>query len=766
MRYGTIARVGPPLFAVLMAGHAAAQTPVHLWSSRFGDSSAQYGYAVTTASGTGFVFVAGEFNGTIDLGGGPLTSAGGTDVFLAKFSHYGGHLWSMSFGDASQQAASAVSTDDAGNVYMIGRYGGVVNFGGGNLTSAGSWDMFVVKFNSAGVHQWSRSFGGVYDEFCNALAVDGTGNVHITGEFPVTIDFGGGVLTSAGGNDVFLAKLNSPGSHLWSKRFGDSSYQYAHGVAVDGSGDVCVTGEFLGSINFGGSDLASAGIHDIYLARLDGSGAHLWSKRFGDPANQLGQSVSFDGYGNAYFAGHITGSADFGGGLLTSAGSYDAVVAKFDAAGTHQWSRRVGDGSYQYVTAMSVSPLGDVFLAGHFAGTMDFGGGPLTSSGASDAFLAKLATSGAHRWSQRFGDANNQIPHGVALRSAGGAHMVGEFEGSINFGGNVLVSAGQHDVFLASFDDMPREPVISSITDIGNDQGRKVKVRFDRTGFDAYGSSTPIVRYDAFRRDDAIPSVARRVPPMVHEFLAGGWTQVGSVAAYGDPSYGIDVPTVGDSTIASGQYYSVFFIRAATTDPMVYYQSPADSGYSLDNLAPAVPSSFAYTTGTLSWDESSASDFDYFSVYGGSTSSFATATLVDYCVAPTMDVSTSPYVYYFVTATDFAGNEGKAAMVNTLSGVGGTPKSYVLSISACPNPFNPRTTIRYTVPSKGRVTIEIFDARGVRVTRLVDTEREGGAFTQPWDGRDGSGRLVSSGVYFARVAHPSGTKSYKMVMVK
>jgi hypothetical protein len=173
-----------------------------------------------------------------------------------------------------------------------------------------------------------------------------------------------------------------------------------------------------------------------------------------------------------------------------------------------------------------------------------------------------------------------------------------------------------------------------------------------------------------------------------------------------------------------------------------------------------------YSAGLLDWKKSTAEDFDYFSVYGANTNSFAAATLVDYCVTPTIDVTASPYVFYFVTATDFAGNEGSPAVVNTLSGVGGTPRSYVLSISAYPNPFNPATTIRYTVPSKGRVDISIYDARGARVAQLVDAEREAGAYRHAWNGRDDAGRAVSSGVYFARVIHPQGTKSYKMVLIK
>jgi hypothetical protein len=250
----------------------------------------------------------------------------------------------------------------------------------------------------------------------------------------------------------------------------------------------------MSTIDFGGGDLTSAGSYDIYLAQFTPGGAHQWSKRFGDGSVQTGKTVAVDGMGNVFLAGHIMGSADFGGDALTSAGSYDVIVAKFDASGAHQWSKRFGDSDYQYATSVDAKGFGDVFLTGYFAGTVNFGGGDLFSAGASDAFIVKFSDAGDHQWSQRFGDAHNEIGYGVATRPGGGANMTGVFENTIRFGGSTLTSAGQNDVFLAIFDAMAYEPVITSITDIGNDQGRKVKIRFNRTGFDEYYSPTPIVR--------------------------------------------------------------------------------------------------------------------------------------------------------------------------------------------------------------------------------------------------------------------------------
>ena len=109
--------------------------------------------------------------------------------------------------------------DGSGNVFVTGIFSGTVDFGGGNLVSAGSVDIFVAKYNANGVHQWSKRLGGTGGEIGQAVAVDGSGNVVVTGDFSGTVDFGGGNLVSAGSSDVFLAKYNASGVHQWSKRF-------------------------------------------------------------------------------------------------------------------------------------------------------------------------------------------------------------------------------------------------------------------------------------------------------------------------------------------------------------------------------------------------------------------------------------------------------------------------------------------------------------------------------------------------------------------
>jgi hypothetical protein len=274
-----------------------------------------------------------------------------------------------------------------------------VDFGGGPLFSAGAQDVFLVKYNSAGAHVWSKRFGGSGADLGGPVAVDGGGNVIVAGTFTGSINLGGATLTSAGGRDLFVAKFSATGQHLWSKRFGGTADDWVRGIAVDGAGAVVLTGQFLNTINFGGANLTSAGPdEDIFLAKLSGvDGGHVWSKRLGgSSAADAGYGVAVDGVGNVAITGYFAGGVDFGGGQLI-AQMYDIFVAKYSSSGAYTWAKRFGDppGLYnsQFGDAIAMSTAGNVFVAGHFAGTLDFGvGGSMTSvvGGGSDGFLASI----------------------------------------------------------------------------------------------------------------------------------------------------------------------------------------------------------------------------------------------------------------------------------------------------------------------------------------------------------------------------------------
>ncbi|MEX2245187.1 MAG: hypothetical protein WEC75_00715 [Dehalococcoidia bacterium] len=424
----------------------------HVWSTGFGDVAVQRAYDVAL-DGKGNVLLTGYFQGAVDFGGGPLTSAGTDDIFLAKFDTAGNHLWSQRFGDGDEQRAYAMATDSTGNVIVIGSVRGTADFGGGSLTSAGAEDIFIAKFDDEGNHLWSKIFGDATDlQISTTVAVDASDNVVLAGPMAGSVDFGGGARVSAGSTDLFIAKFDSAGSHLWSERFGDEDQQFGVHTAIDASGDILLAGTFAGALDLGGGPLTSSGSFDGYAAKLDGSGDHIWSRQFGDWDTQHATSIAVDGANNVVLTGHFRGTVDFGGGLLTSAGDYDVFLVKLDRSGDHVWSKRFGDYNLQGALDVAADVFGNVVVIPHVFGTADFGEGPLTSAGSFDVALARFDPAGHDVWSKLFGDASWQA--GLAV-VANGVDIViaGEFGGSVDFGGGQLTSTGSLDIFLAKFEE-------------------------------------------------------------------------------------------------------------------------------------------------------------------------------------------------------------------------------------------------------------------------------------------------------------------------
>ncbi|MEZ4380477.1 MAG: DUF4215 domain-containing protein [Nannocystaceae bacterium] len=251
-----------------------------------------------------------------------------------------------------------------------------------------------------GAHLWSKRFGEGGEQYAEAVAADAQGDVVVTGSFQAWMDMGGGVLASQGDDDLFVAKFSGGGEHLWSRGFGDGAEQIGRAVAVDSAGNVVLTGDFHGTMNLGGDDLVSQGHSDLFVAKLSPAGEHLWSRSFGDGEFQLGRAVAVDGDDNVIITGNLWGAMDLGGGDLVSQDN-DLFVAKFSPAGAHLWSQIFGDSAAQIGKAVAAGPQGDIILAGNLQGSIDLGGGPLVSAGWTDVFVARLSADGGHVWSQR-----------------------------------------------------------------------------------------------------------------------------------------------------------------------------------------------------------------------------------------------------------------------------------------------------------------------------------------------------------------------------
>lgn len=332
VNFGTGALAGSANEDVFLASFDPAGTPI--WAKRFGDTTTQRANSVRTDS-LGNVIISGAFQGTINFGAGPMTATQ-FDGFLVEFAPDGTHKWTKRFGEQAGQAASYqevgdIALDTADNILATGLFANSIDFNGATLMTANASKQFIASFDSTGGPSWSKQLpppsGGM-----SRLIADTAGNIVIAGDFTGNINLGGGNLTSSS-PDIYLAKFNVFGIPLWSEHVGGPGSDQVMSIAVDKSGNILLAGLSFGNIDFGNGVLTNGGggQSDFIIAKFPpAGGTSTWSKLLGDVGQQDAVGIAADPMSGAVlFTGMTTKTVDFGLGPLTSMGSYDVVLAKF-----------------------------------------------------------------------------------------------------------------------------------------------------------------------------------------------------------------------------------------------------------------------------------------------------------------------------------------------------------------------------------------------------------------------------------------------------
>lgn len=431
------------------------------WSLSFGDALSQHAHALAVDT-EGNVVAAGSFTGTIRFGGQDLTAPQGeVRAFLAKIDATGNNTWSMVFGDSGTVSIRDVVIDGAGNIVVVGSFVGTLVFGSAQLIGGPEPQAFVVKLDGAGLLLWARQLStvspGSGTSTALAVTVDGGSRVVVGGEVTGTVQIDATTLTSFDAADGLLLKLSPAGVLQFGKLFGRDGQQRITAVAAAPSTDIAIAGDFGGVVELQPNNpVASKGDWDAFAARLTASGAHVWSRTFGAPSDQLAVAVDIDAMDNVTVGGNFFGAFDSGLGSYPSAGAEDMFVASLKAmTGDTQWVGVYGGNLTDHLAALGQDPIGDTVIVGHFAGALHVGATTLVSLGGSDVLIAKLDTAGGIHWARRFGDVQTQIAVDVAAGTGGTITAFGDFRGSIDFGQGAMVSSGLDDVFLATMGPWP-----------------------------------------------------------------------------------------------------------------------------------------------------------------------------------------------------------------------------------------------------------------------------------------------------------------------
>lgn len=425
--------------------------PLWQWAVKAGGTGMDQGYGSAVDS-SGNCYIAGYFNGTATFGTTSLTSAGGYDICVAKLNPSGTWQWAVKVGGAAADAGIGIAADPDGNCYVTGYFSDTVTFGTTTLSSAGGYDIFVAKLNTFGTWQWAVKAGGTGTDPGFGITVDSSGNCYITGHIQNTATFGTTTLTSSGSDDIFAAKLNSSGIWQWAVKAGSVSSDYGYGIAADSNGNCYFAGYFSGTATFGTTQLTSSGNFDVFVAKLNTSGTWQWAVKAGGSALDSALGIAVDSSGNCYVSGYFSGTMTVGATPLTSAGGNDIFVAKLNTSGAWQWAIKIGGTGADAGIGVAADSTGNCYITGYFSGTTTFGTITLTSAGGHDAFVAKLDTSGDLQWAVKAGGTGTDDGYGLAVDSSGNCYVVGYFDGNATFGTTSLASSGNYDIFAAKLE--------------------------------------------------------------------------------------------------------------------------------------------------------------------------------------------------------------------------------------------------------------------------------------------------------------------------
>ena len=317
------------------------------WVKQLGGIENDFGYAIRTDL-NGDVYICGFFRETVDFDPGEsvynMTSNGDSEAYLLKLDTDGDFIWAKQFGGVLSEYPLALALDADGHVYLTGDFKGTVDFNSGSgdatLISAGNEDIFILKVDGNGDFIWVKQMGGKGVDKGTSISVDAQGNVYTTGHYMQTVDFdpGDGVfnMTSSGGSNIFVQKLDTNGNFLWANYMGGLGSDAGTSITNDADGNVLVTGNFYNQADFdsgvGALSLTSEGGYDMFIQKLDPDGKHIWLKQMGGPGVDSAMSTVIDASGKIYTVGYFYNSTNFNieesNGKMTSYGGYDGFIQK------------------------------------------------------------------------------------------------------------------------------------------------------------------------------------------------------------------------------------------------------------------------------------------------------------------------------------------------------------------------------------------------------------------------------------------------------
>ncbi|MGC9331464.1 MAG: SBBP repeat-containing protein [Bacteroidales bacterium] len=447
---------------VIISMNSLSQTVAWDWSKSGGGSSDDSGYCITTDF-DGNVIIGGSFNSTAffdDLQLTAMTYWGGG--YIAKYDSLGSIIWLRKITGTRTSAVHAITCDIFNNIYITGHFTETTYIDTISLTSNGSSDLFIGKYDVNGNLVWIKSAGGI-DLDAGMSITCSESFVYVAGEFRDSIYFDSTLLISNGNSDIFLACLDFDGNYEWVVQAGSSDYDVARSVCIDSFSNVIIAGLVNTNAYFNASDssVITNGSYDVFVAKYLPTGGLQWVNSFGGIDRDRGISVISDPNNNLFLHGHFYGTAYFDGITLTSSGDEDYFICKLNPNGSIIWAKKIGATVYPLDDAWKKTIVndeqGNVYVTSWFMDSLVYDDLTVQSNGSYDIFVMKIDTDGNLIWCLTAGNDHSygDYSRSIARDSNGNLYITGRFYDSLFFGDSSVTSYGSADVFIAKIREEP-----------------------------------------------------------------------------------------------------------------------------------------------------------------------------------------------------------------------------------------------------------------------------------------------------------------------
>lgn len=442
--------------SLLLFSSAYSQTPCNSVAFPFGSPGLDICNDVQITEDA--LYVCGGFSQSISFGNGiSLISSGGYDIFVAKLDLSGNTIWAVRAGGVYDDRAQQIDLDNLGNIYITGEYAGTGQFGTYSVISNGSSDMFVAKLSPTGQFNWVFSGGGFDLENGRTLIVD-NGYIYAAGYYFYTAQFGSFQLSSIGGNEIVILKLDLNGNLIWAHSLPGSGGDDPRDLSKDINGNIYLTGYFTTSLSFPGtsSTIYSQGGRDVFVAKFNTDGNCILNKSFGSFADDTGEGMAVDETGNLYISGYYSAGFSFNGSYISHLGDFDAFLIKYNPSFQSQWIKTGNGVGRDYPTGTSITFDGNIMISGYIGSNSNFSGTTIPGFGGLDGFRALYASDGTLLNAESYGGSGDDIFVGQDEYN-GLWCATGKFENSVQINNNqTITSNGYSDLFILFSNPQPQ----------------------------------------------------------------------------------------------------------------------------------------------------------------------------------------------------------------------------------------------------------------------------------------------------------------------